>query len=191
MCLIVFKPEGEKLDWELLKKGYQVNDDGCGYIVAGNTPEGKRRTTYGKGMWTWEGLKKWIGGFDSHKVELAIHFRMATHGTVDANNCHPFPGNAWVMMHNGIIQGFGSQTKSDTAEFAELLADTYGPAAPYKADEWENMTGWSRFLFATPEEMVIVNQNAGVWKNGIWYSNDNSWSPMRSYYYMGGGSCAK
>jgi hypothetical protein len=55
-----------------------------------------------------------------------IHFRFATHGTVNRENCHPFAlGDGTFLMHNGILRDVLFQDKvgkkSDTAMLAELL----------------------------------------------------------------------
>jgi len=94
-----------------------------------------------KGLFDIKGIMKIIQNVPKES-EAAFHFRMATHGTVSAGNCHPFPlsirndalqKTAGVfdtgLMHNGIISGFGyrdSSTHSDTMNFIKYLCRSTG-----------------------------------------------------------------
>lgn len=56
-----------------------------------------------------------------------IHYRLATHGTVNNANCHPFSlGDGVFLMHNGVLRGDGYVCpvgkRSDTAILAASLA---------------------------------------------------------------------
>lgn len=61
-----------------------------------------------------------------------VHFRLATHGTVNKDNAHPFDiGSNTFLMHNGILRGIEydcpEKLRSDTAILASSLA-----AKPHK-----------------------------------------------------------
>jgi hypothetical protein len=62
----------------------------------------------------------------SQNAVATIHFRFATHGTVDRDNCHPFDlgGGDW-LMHNGVLSGdhFDHEVMSDTHMLARALRD--------------------------------------------------------------------
>src|SRR5687767_12796862 len=108
MCLIVYKPSSENLDYDILRRAHRDNPHGCGYLVR---IDGKLYAE--KGLWSFKRLKRKLRGLT--RYELAVHFRFATHGPVVKENCHPFHGKQWSMVHNGIVQGFGSLHQSDTA----------------------------------------------------------------------------
>ena len=87
---------------------------------------------------------------DLNALDLVVHFRLATHGTVNPGNCHPFPvtGNlkrmqevdlavSSALAHNGVLHKFAppkSLNISDTMYFiyknhkniSRILKDTYG-----------------------------------------------------------------
>lgn len=110
MCIIIVKPSGVELPSEnLFRAAAAVNRDGCGFM----TDEGV----------VYHALYKDLDLFLSvlrrcapKEAVVAIHFRMATHGSVCVNNCHPFSYKGEVfMMHNGVlpIKSVGDRTDSE------------------------------------------------------------------------------
>lgn len=119
---------------------------------------------------------------------LALHWRMKTHGEVTTANCHPYdvsPGRV-AMMHNGVLHtgNAADPSRSDTYHFIQdFLADGV-EAAPgivhregFKALLSE-FIGDNRFVFMDHEgEMSIVNKDQGIEHDGIWFANEYAWSP--------------
>lgn len=165
MCIIIYKPAGVELDWNAVKIGSENHTDGTGFMV-----RNKKGLYFQKGLWTLGYLKQYIKDYD--KYDLGIHFRSSTSGKIDKENCHPFKGTNWTMMHNGTIPGFGTEHLSDTGDFVKFIDDMYSSHAPYQGDFYESLIGYSKLLFAVPEgPWVIVNEQMGIWENKIWYSN--------------------
>lgn len=165
MCLIIYKPAGAKLDLDAVKNGADSHPDGSGFMV--RTEKG---LYYQKGLWDFKRVKKHVKHFDAY--DLGIHFRSATTGKINQDNCHPFKGTSWTMMHNGMINGFGTSEKSDTADFAEFIEQMFRHEAPREGKFYQSIIGYSKLLFATTKgDWVIVNEQMGIWDNGIWYSN--------------------
>lgn len=183
MCLIAYKPKAEKINWKALHTAFVANPDGCGYML-----RYKGEIYWDKGIWTWDDFKRQV--YPYRHLELAIHFRIATHGPIVDGNCHPFDMGDWVVMHNGMVDGFGGKERSDTAHFAEYLHEEYGKSAPHFNECWDWMTGWSKFVFALPgnDPWVIVGEDAGIWENGIWYSNA-SFRPRQARTAIPAGFC--
>ena len=106
-----------------------------------------------------------------------IHFTIGTHGEKTVYNCHPFYVNKnLVFIHNGIIQGVGTDVKkSDTQLFNDKVLKRLPKG-------WEsndairelisNYIGYSKLVFLNVAgDVYIVNEKLGNWLDGIWYSN--------------------
>lgn len=52
---------------------------------------------------------------------IVSHQRLATSGLVNEDMAHPFTNNEIVLVHNGVLDNMGNETKSDTAVFFEKL----------------------------------------------------------------------
>lgn len=125
MCVIAIKPNNVKISKHTVSLMYAANPHGAGFgIVRGD------HTFISKGYFSVEELWKDINKLQ--KEELVIHFRWATHGSKTAEMCHPFvvvtdetdatqcQGEIIdpVFFHNGVINGYGNKTISDTCDFA-------------------------------------------------------------------------
>lgn len=125
MCVIAIKPTNVKISKHTIQLMYEANPHGAGFgIVRAD------HTLVSKGYFSVEELWKDINKLQ--KEELVIHFRWATHGSKTAEMCHPFvvvtdeadatccQGEITdpVFFHNGIINGYGNKSISDTCDFA-------------------------------------------------------------------------
>ena len=130
--------------------------------------------------------------------EIAIHFRMTTHGDTDLTNCHPYdvvPGYI-AMMHNGVLHtgNKADESKSDTWHFIkDYLASPIAehPDMVYN-DSFLSMVADfianNRFVFMNGEgRMSHVNFDQGIEHDGMWFSNTYAWRPsaLIPNYYMG------
>ena len=119
---------------------------------------------------------------------LALHARMTTHGLTDKLNCHPYdvvPGEV-ALMHNGILHTGNSadRTKSDTWHFIkDYLADMVKtcPAVVHEP-QFAKMVGdfidSNRFVVMDADgKMTIINEDQGLWHDGLWFANTYAWSP--------------
>lgn len=122
--------------------------------------------------------------------EIAIHWRMTTHGDTDLINCHPYdviPGYV-AMMHNGILHtgNAADKSKSDTWHFIKDFIAS--PVAEHPdlvfnqsfLDMLGDHIGNNRFVFMNGEgRMSHVNFEQGVEHDGMWFSNTYAWVPSR------------
>lgn len=116
--------------------------------------------------------------------QVAMHWRMRTHGNIDKENCHPYPiGHGAWLMHNGILHtgNKADPSKSDTWHFAKdylstLDADTlHNPQVLKLLGEFIQN---NRFVIATADgRMSWVNADQGVQSHGITFSNTYAWTP--------------
>jgi hypothetical protein len=133
VCMIIYKDVDVKNPVEsVLKSCSTSHKDGFGVMWrSGN------RVGIIKGMYALPEIVKIVNKIPV-EVEAAFHFRQATHGVINAQNCHPFPlltrndalqTTSGVfdtgVVHNGIIHDFSDNTKhnfSDTMNFVKYLA---------------------------------------------------------------------
>lgn len=112
-----------------------------------------------------------------------IHMRIRTSGTVSAKNCHPFKIKGGAMIHNGIMftptgerAGTPKDLKSDTRVFTEALYNVLALEDVKRAAKGiTEAIGWGNklaFLY-DDKETYIINEDAGTWDNGIWFSNNS------------------
>jgi predicted glutamine amidotransferase len=113
---------------------------------------------------------------------VVVHFRMATTGTVNESNCHPFIYEAHnevnALVHNGMLRGYeySKENNTDTYNFIQkemLYTDMYIPAHRQRI---ERLIGsYNKFIVMTGNgDVFILNANSGYWlTDGNWYSNKN------------------
>lgn len=176
MCLIVHKPESVLIPEELLIDAYRYNSDGFGIMF-----HHKNNVTVEKGF----ELQHLIDLCDLYNDrELYVHLRMATHGDVTYENCHPFQvtKNIW-MMHNGVVDiERKHKSHSDTKAFINFLNPILTKHPNLLFDKFfqkmlANSIGDSRLVFLTNQgKSVFINQSKGIEWNDLWCSNTYAWS---------------
>lgn len=185
MCVIALIPREKPVSQEDLQKCWNRNPDGAGYMFA----HGGKITVRKFMAWA-----AFIEQFQrDHAVlgpvaDFVLHFRIATSGLIDLANAHPFKaGPDHAFVHNGVL-GQGQGDKSDTHLFRDRIAEPLFRKFP-QALELETLTELIKGYIGTYNKMVflrkdglyrIVNESAGTWKDGLWFSN-TSWS----YEYKG------
>jgi glutamine amidotransferase len=170
MCLAIYKPKSLIVDEDDIYLGFLTNPDGAGFSY-------KYRGAIN--------IEKGFFGFDDfydvyqnyQELECCIHFRLATHGIIDEDNCHPFPVNKKLaLLHNGIIDiPCPSIKKSDTWHFVEQYIK------PNAGEVLNNLSlqrtlkkviGYSKVILHGTNKVVILNECWGEWVDGVWFSNN-------------------
>lgn len=171
MCIAIVKPKDKTIPKARLKICSEANPDGMGFAFC------KDGNIY---------IRKYLDDFekfykDYSKVEktstMLIHFRIATHGEINVENCHPFKlNNHMALIHNGVISGYGDkEKKSDTRDFIDKVIGNISHK------QWRNPAfrelvgdaiGYSKFgILDTVGNYYIINEDRGYWTDGVWYSN--------------------
>lgn len=191
MCVIMVKPKGK----DFPKIGdmlacWQHNPDGAGIMYNDGY-----KVRIEKGFMKWADFEKRIKHLsdilDPDETTLVCHFRIATHGEVSRECCHPFPISASLddlrrckcatemgIAHNGIIQGQNtSALKSDTMDYImSVVAPVYAEMGSAFVESKnmrnliENTINGSRMVFLLPDGSYTL---IGSWSldDGCYYSN--------------------
>lgn len=177
MCIAIYHPhDAPLLSKEVLKRCAENNDDGMGIMWA--SPNGTIQMY--KTLEDFESFYAVVASVQLLKYPFVLHFRLTTHGGTNIENTHPFfiPNTAgeWAMCHNGVISAMPTAAgKSDTRFFADALGELKpgwleNPAAVAMVEDTLGK-GNKVVMMNNKGDVVILNENAGVWDDGVWYSN--------------------
>jgi len=139
MCIIIYKPRGVDLPIEkYLYNSFSNNADGCGFMY----PE-SNGVRIKRGYMDYDSFKNAIYQIPNVKdIDVVIHFRWATHGSVVPKNTQPFPVTTsyseikkvdtfseFGFTHNGVmgwLQGTPEDMTHDISDsiiFGRLIAE--------------------------------------------------------------------
>lgn len=175
MCVAILSPENVTIPESHLKRSFEVNPDGAGFMYAEDN-----QLHIEKGFMTYEDF---LEAYTPHETKaIAVHFRITTHGDTDEGNTHPFRvGSNLGFIHNGIINNVdcsADKTRSDTYHFnTKFLAPFYKRDSRFIFKEHfkdviKSYIGYSKLVFLNNKgHHTIVNEDKGVWDEGVWYSN--------------------
>lgn len=180
MCVIIYKPAGKEVPEEHLVEAMRSNSMGVGIAAI---VDGKVETFKGVTKWSEQEAIKLMALLKDR--EAVFHARVATSGYINWDNCHPFEiiKDQLYVMHNGVFTSL-SDTKSrysDSWHFAEQMKpffNKYGLDL-LKTDIFQGWAqlfcGWgNKLAFISTEGVVLINERAGVERDGIWYSNTSA-----------------
>lgn len=189
MCIAILNTKGVTLKKELLSNCWINNGDGAGILVSN-----------GKSMEVFKEMKSFDTFYNQYlamrkkykKSNIVLHFRISTHGKINETNCHPFLVSDEVgFVHNGMIYNAPvSEDFSDTYMFNEVILKKLKEG--FERDEHmidllsEYIGTGSKLIFLNAkDEWSIVNEKAGHWDLGCWFSN-TSYKQVNNYVDYGG-----
>ena len=191
MCIArVKRGDAPALSDEVLKNCFENNPDGAGWAGVNTDHLGRRKLTTYHSMEFENWLKK-LRRFEKNNPDenMLIHTRIGTSGEESTFNCHPFNVNKKLcFIHNGMIISVKKDPygrKNDTQIFNEdILQGLPENWMEYDAilDMIEDYIGYSKLAFLDEDgKYLILNEHKGVWKDGVWYSNDSYKKPKWKY----------
>ena len=181
MCVIAYQPAGVEMSGNKFRNCWSRNKDGGGlsYVDDGELVIKKGYFEMTEMLDDYRTLRK------AHEASpFIIHMRIATMGAVDGDNTHPFwVRDDLVMAHNGTIRGFGNKEMSDSYDFATTVLRTLQPG--WEDDETirflvERAINYDKMvLMRADTSAYILNEDAGDWVDGLWYSNASYKKPVK------------
>lgn len=182
MCLAVYHEGDCPMTEREFNTAWSNNPDGggfCFFLPDGSIATSKFMVRDQMRAAYFDAVEKYGGS-----SPFAVHFRIATHGTVSIDNCHPFQVNKnTVIIHNGIIPVImdGDKNRSDTRIFAENYLSKMPKGwqdDPHLTDMVEDYIGSSKIVMFTTDKhlrhnVYIFNERMGQWANNSkqWFSN--------------------
>jgi predicted glutamine amidotransferase len=185
MCLILHGRAGDIRRLFDRRKGlvatiYTRNPDGVGVMARTRRRVDIARALPKSAEQARAFLRYHLGALEDD-AEVAVHFRMATHGDVTLANTHPFGvGHGGWLMHNGMLDITDPDRPdwSDTALLAEALRGLERDqiVAPSFRRLLESLG--QRFALFWPNQSLVIGQRLGVTLDGVWMSNTYAWAPQ-------------
>jgi hypothetical protein len=190
MCIAILNTKQTTLKKQLLKNCWENNGDGAGMLFINNDNK----------LETFKEMKSFDNFYDKYidvrknygKRNIVLHFRISTHGKVNETNCHPFNISDKIgFVHNGMIYDVPTSADySDTYMFNEEVLKNLKPGFEYNEtilDMLETFIGsGSKLVFLNDDDdFFIVNETAGHWNLGCWFSN-SSYKQVNDWVDFGG-----
>lgn len=177
MCIIAIVPKDKSISKNILYNMFKNNPDGAGI---GYVDKYNNKLAIMKGIFTSKELyEKYKLAKERSNSYVIIHCRLATHGNIDNEMCHPFFVNKHLLFaHNGIISGMPkSKTKSDTYYFNELVLKSFKEGFEtnqYILDMLDKSLGYNKLVFLNDKgDITITNAEGWLNHNGVTYSNES------------------
>lgn len=200
MCIAIYSLKGTNIpEKEILLNCYNANPNGCGFAYSY-----KNTVFINKGFFSfdafYDALLQCDTAYNLKEQGVLIHFRIATHGLVDAANCHPFPiskkeerlksntvKSGYAVIHNGICQCTSNIPKNEPFSDTVLFVRDYlTKIASYP--HWFNNANTMKLIEQLIDsKMAILNEAGNIiatkgfhkGTDGNYYSN---YSYQPSYY---------
>lgn len=188
MCIIAAIPQGVQISKSILKRCWENNPHGGGFMYSdGHKVIIEKEMSSFKKYWKrfYEAKQRY------HESAFVAHFRISTHGKINETNCHPFYVNKNLgFCHNGVIYAAPkSDNFSDTYMFNQVILKNLpqnflSNTAHVNLIEQYIGNGSKLAFLNAKSDITIINEKAGVWDDGVWYSN--SGYKAAKYYDYGG-----
>lgn len=187
MCVIIIKPANvQHLDLTTLKKAMKTNPDGFGIAYRdGENTRIYKTLSHDDFMYFFERaiLTK------PTSEQYIIHCRIATHGEVTLQNCHPFADKKRnvAFFHNGTLSINRTDiTKTDSETFFRHVYLPLYYRNQYQANTAADIIrNYSKFAFIF-KDGSILKQGSFECRNGIYYSNTFFDAPKPTPIYHAG-----
>lgn len=166
MCVIIVKKKGVDLPSKSeLQKAYNRNPHGAGFATKDKVYKTLSFADF------YENFIKNVTVND----DCIIHFRLATHGSINAKNAHPFKGRTVTFAHNGVLPISSKNDKTDSEilfrSILEPAIELYGLRSHTFNDIVKSVIETSKFAFIDKQGIEMFGNFTEL--NGLYYSNLN------------------
>jgi hypothetical protein len=190
MCLLFNKPKGQTMKDSEIELAWKRNSDGA-TLMHSYEKGGKTKWNIRKGIMTLEDMMASSKLWNNPDVELVGHLRWASPGTGKGPGlCHGFDfkneklntGHRY-LFHNGNFRFLNTtMMNSDT----ELCAQKVLSHCSNKEAEAILLNcakkGFGKFIVFYYEGPVIIDNNSGIWEDGVYFSNlEHRKEPAKTY----------
>lgn len=175
MCIAILKTKNGIITDEALRNSFEANPDGAGiaYTVKGEVIIEKGIFKVNKFISKVRKAEKVCDG------NMLIHCRIGTSGGINKLNCHPFlVHDDLAMIHNGVldIQVPMNSKINDTQIYINEYLKGFTTDDLIRNKNLQKLIEYSigrnKFVFlSSKNEYAIINESAGHWVDGVWYSN--------------------
>ena len=180
MCVAIVCPPGKDPGVDVLCDAMWDNEDGSGFAIRhdGTITVVRSHDDMQYVLDEWQRLRA------KYPMAWAVwHSRLATHGSINADNVHPFnvPGRPWVLAHNGIMPlndgPLPDRDRSDSRILAEdhVSRMTWGTIKAQRV-AFERWLDSNKVVIMSARRekggpVIILNESKGYWAaDGCWYS---------------------
>jgi hypothetical protein len=193
MCMLCVIPPNTTPSRDKLENSALNNPDGFGFAIA--IPDEDRihvETTMNPDS----SINRFLEMREMYPDTYAVwHARLATHGSTNIDNCHPFRvggDSRTVLAHNGVLPVLidKGDKRSDTRVFAEDVLPVIGGVKALDNEQifnvMEDFCSGSKVCILTVDPSAehtcyVINEKLGKFDDtGVWWSNDSC--ELRSYY---------
>lgn len=183
MCVMTYIPTVAKLQYKNAKTAAENNPDGFGFAIFTPTEIIVKHSMNFEDLWG-----QWTEIIIKYPSAHGMwHFRIATHGAINLDNCHPFyigRDKKSILAHNGMLDMPVPLTNpiSDSRLFARHILPNIGGIAildnKQNFAEIENWIKPSKMIIMTKNPIAkygtyILNETLGEWNNQLWWSNSS------------------
>lgn len=179
MCIAIYHEAGCPLSISDINNSWSSNPDGGGFTYFDRNDKLQVEKYMSKDAF----IRAYDRATDQNPGSMfAVHFRIATHGGVNIDNCHPFRvGDSMTLIHNGIIPVL--MEKGDPRSDTRVFCDEYLKQLPagwidddYMFNMVEEYIGYSKLVMLSTSSnypAYIFNESEGHWSpdKNTWYSN--------------------
>ena len=173
MCILIAKPKNVQMpSEEIMQNCWESTPDGAGIAWSDG-----RKIFLRKGFMKWKDFIKEYRTLNLNDYNAIIHFRIATHGTVNPSNTHPFNVNDRIIgAHNGIlpITAEGDWTDSETffKRIASPILENYKLDSLVFEQAVNSVIGSSKLAFLTDRGQLHTFGKFTL-HEGVMYSNQS------------------
>ena len=173
MCIAILQKSGATITRRQLRNCWENNSDGAGlaWIEKGELLTFKELDSFKRFYKSYRAVVNRLG----RETKMLVHFRWATHGWVDEDNCHPFMvHDKLAFIHNGIISINTPANKSDTVMFNERFLKNLPRNMIHRARVIDHIDRRAQSILVfldAGNDHLIIGEDKGHWENNVWYSN--------------------